>query len=172
MQDETKACAGKHIETLGRALGMEVLIAGRKGETLAPQGRIPFDDMLRRATVIILCLPRNPQTLNLLSTAEFAQMSPYAVVINVARGGIVDEAAVVHALKKGQIAGYAADVFDHEPVEGEGSTPLLSEEARGLNVTMTPHIAWFSQRTLANLGRILGDTVEAWMRGEPINVVC
>ncbi|KAF2683789.1 glycerate dehydrogenase [Lentithecium fluviatile CBS 122367] len=173
---------GKSIAGLGSALGMEVLIAARKTVTVPSsddvlpttkpeEGRVPFDEVLRRSTVIVLAIPRNPQTLRLLSTPEFAQMSPYAVLVNIARGGIVDEAAVVQALKDGQIAGYATDVFEQEPAEGAEDSPLLSEEAKRLNITVTPHLAWFSQRTLSNLGRILGNTVEAWVSGQAINII-
>lgn len=173
---------GKRIATLGRALGMEVLIAARKSSPAASlngalptpnpeEARIPFDDVLRRSTVIVLSLPRNAQTLSLLSAAEFAQMTPYSVVVNIARGGIVDEAAVVQALKGGQIAGYATDVFHTEPVDGPEDSPLLGEDAKGLNITMTPHLAWFAQRTMTNLGQILKDTVEAWVNGNEINVI-
>jgi lactate dehydrogenase-like 2-hydroxyacid dehydrogenase len=158
---------------------MEVLIAARKTTTTSSstdhpkpeEGRVPFEEVLRRSTVLVLSLPRNPQTLGLLSTAEFAQMSQYAVLVNIARGGIVDEAAVVQALKDGQIAGYATDVYQHEPVEGANDTPLLSEEAKGLNITMTPHLAWFSQRTWSNLAQIFGNTIEAWASGQAINVI-
>jgi len=133
--------------------------------------RVPFDDVVRRATVIVLALPRNPQTMNLLSTSEFATMSPYTVVINIARGGIVDESAVVHALRNRQIAGYATDVFLTEPAEGAADSPLLAEDAMDLNLTVSPHLAWFAQRTMSNLGQVLKDTVEAWVSGNPINVV-
>jgi lactate dehydrogenase-like 2-hydroxyacid dehydrogenase len=98
-------------------------------------------------------------------------MHPYALLINIARGGIVDEAAVVQALKDKRIAGYATDVYDVEPVGGPEDTPLLSEDAKDLNIVMTPHLAWFSQRTLKNLGDILKTTVEGWAKGEEINVI-
>lgn len=163
---------------------MEVLIAARKnpsapapslnGELSAPgpaEARIPFDEVLRRSTVIALSLPRNPQTLNLFSTPEFQQMSPYAVLVNIARGGIVDEAAVVQALKDGHIAGYATDVFQKEPVEGPEDSPLLAQDATGLNITVSPHLAWFAQRTMTNLAQVLKDTLEAWVSGKAINVV-
>lgn len=133
--------------------------------------RVPFDEVLKQATVLVLSLPRIPETLNLISSAEFEKMHPYAVLINISRGGIVDEAAVVQALKQKQIAGYATDVYNVEPVEGPEDTPLLSEEAKDLNITMSPHLAWFSQRTLKNLGDILKETVEAWAKGEEINVI-
>lgn len=179
---------GKRIATLGRALGMEVLIASRKntslGGALPPatpettpasssisEERVPFEEVLRRSTVLVLSLPRTPETLGLLSQPEFAIMSPYAVVVNIARGGIVDEAAVVQALREKRIAGYATDVFEKEPAEASGDSPLLASEARELNVTVSPHLAWFSQKTLKNLGQILKDTVEAWIEGKPINVI-
>lgn len=161
---------------------MKVLVAARKPSLdsipvdapSVPQvedGRVAFDDVLRQATVLVLSLPRTPQTLNLLSTAEFQKMHPYAVLINIARGGIVDETAVVQALKEDRIAGYATDVYQVEPVGGPEDTPLLKDDARELNITLTPHLAWFSQRTIKNLGDILKATVEAALKGESINLV-
>ncbi|CAI6336269.1 unnamed protein product [Periconia digitata] len=184
---------GKSIASLGRALGMQVLVAARKppSSTSSPTDnvnsllppaatapsnpedppRTPFPDVLRRATLLIISLPRTPSTLSLLSTPEFAQMHPYAVVVNIARGGIVDEHAVFSALQSGTIAGYATDVLAVEPAEGAQDSPLLSDDAKALNITVSPHLAWFAQRTLVNLGGILKDTVEAWVAGEEINVI-
>jgi phosphoglycerate dehydrogenase-like enzyme len=133
--------------------------------------RVPFNQVLKQATVLVLSLPRIPETLNLISTAELETMHPYAVLINIARGGIVDEAAIVQALKEKQIAGYATDVYQVEPVGGPEDSPLLDEDAKHLNITLSPHLAWFAQRTLKNLGEILKATVEGWARGEEINVI-
>lgn len=182
---EADRALGKRISALGSALGMKVLVAARKPfsdpsiesarDALpapnAEDGRVPFDHVLRHATVIVLALPRNPQTLNLVSTAELRKMHPYAVLINISRGGIVDETAIVHALKEKRIAGYATDVYQVEPAGGPEDTPLLSEEAKDLNITMTPHLAWFSQRTIKNLGDVLKATVEAAIKGEDMNVI-
>lgn len=181
----TDRSSGKRIAAIGRALGMKVLVAARKPSSNPAQrdaqdafqipktedGRVLFDDVLRQATVIVLSLPRNPETLNLLSAAEFGRMHPYALLINIARGGIVDEAAVVQALKEKRIAGYASDVYQVEPVGGPEDTPLLAEHAKGLNITLSPHLAWFSQKTIKNLGEILKATTEAALKGEDINVV-
>lgn len=157
---------------------MEVLIAARKkrsSDSLLPppnsQDRVPFDDVLRRATVLVVSLPRTPETLNLISTSELESMSPYAVIVNIARGGIVDEAALVKALRENRIAGYGTDVFEKEPAEGAADSPLLSEEAKDLNITVSPHLAWYAQRTMSNLGQILKETLEAWVDGHEINVV-
>jgi lactate dehydrogenase-like 2-hydroxyacid dehydrogenase len=161
---------------------MRVIIAARKTKS-APElegalptpsldnDRVPFDDVLREATVLVLSLPRIPDTLNLISTTELEQMHPYAILINIARGGIVDEAAIVQALIKKQIAGYATDVYEVEPVGGPEDTPLLAEVAKDLNITMSPHLAWFAKRTLKNLGEILKETVESWAHGKEINVI-
>ena len=174
---------GKRIAAVGRALGMKVLVAARKpssepspaGDALpapnAEAARVPFEDVLRQATVIVLSLPRNPQTLNLLSAVEFDTMHPYALLINISRGGIVDEAALVQALKEKRIAGYGTDVFQAEPVGGPEDSPLLADDAKDLNITLSPHLAWFSQRTIKNLGRILKATTEAALKGEDINVI-
>lgn len=161
---------------------MKVIVAARKpslnssyGDAFpaptAEDGRVPFDNVLRQATVVVLSLPRNPQTLNLISAAEFKKMHPYAILVNIARGGIVDEAAVVQALKDKSIAGYATDVYQVEPVGGPEDTPLLAEDAKDLNITLSPHLAWFSQRTVKRLGETLKATTEAALKGELVNVI-
>lgn len=165
---------GKRIEVLAKALGMRVLVAERKtsSETSTPTprpGRTSFQETLRNSTVLVLCLPRSPETLNLISTPEFQTMaSPQTILINVARGGIVDEQALVDALKGGLIAGAATDVYAIEPA-GRGDSPLLSEEADGLNLVLTPHLAWLAERTLRNLQEGVREVVEGWYRGKVVN---
>ncbi|KAJ5782684.1 hypothetical protein N7457_004458 [Penicillium paradoxum] len=160
---------GKRIEVLAKGLGMNVIIAERKG--VAPRaGRFLFEDALKRSTVVVLCLPRTSETVNMISTAELQIMSPYAVLINVARGGIVDEQALVDGLKRGLIAGAATDVHTVEPA-GRGDSPLLSPEAAGLNLVLTPHLAWYAERTLENLSASVKNATEKWFAGEIINQV-
>lgn len=166
---------GKRIHTLARALGMNVLVAERKssssGISTPRPGRTSFQETLRNSTVLILCLPRSPETLNLISTPEFQSMtSPQAILINVARGGIVDDQALLDALKGGLIAGAATDAYAIEPA-GRGDSPLLSPEADGLNLVLTPHLAWLAERTLRNLQESVRGVVEGWYRGEVVNVV-
>ncbi len=164
---------------------MKVLVAARKPSSdpsLEPArdalsvpdaaiGRVPFDQVLQQATVVVLSLPRNPQTLNLISAAELKKVHPYAVLINIARGGIVDETAVVQALQEKRIAGYATDVYRVEPAGGSDDTPLLANDAKDLNITLSPHLAWFSQRTIKNLGDTLKATVEATLKAEDVHVI-
>lgn len=160
---------GKRIEALAKGLGMSVIVAERKGVMPRP-GRLVFEEALRRATVVVLCLPRCAETLNMVSSAEFGIMSPHAVLINVARGGIVDEDALVDALRRGVIGGAATDVYNIEPA-GRGDSPLLGPEAAGLNLVLTPHLAWYAERTLQNLQASLKNTTEKWCIGETINQV-
>lgn len=161
---------GRRISELATGLGMNVIIAERRGEEVARSGRVLFQDVLKRATVLVLCLPRTPETVDMISTAELKIMSPQAVLINVARGGIVDEGALVEALRGGEIWGAGLDVFANEPV-GRGESPLLEAEAEGLNLVMSPHLAWFAQRTLENLQSGVKNTVEQWCAGNMINRV-
>lgn len=175
---------GKHIARLCRALGMKVVISQRKeaGADAAPpltngcqQGaaggdepaRVPFADVLAQATVLFLALPLTPQSAGLLSAPELARMRPDALVVNVSRGGIVDEAAVVSALSSGALFGYGTDVFAREPAGGSDDSPLLDAAAGagGLNLTLTGHLAWFSGTTMSNQVRRVKENLRAFLDG-------
>ncbi|EOD43778.1 putative d-isomer specific 2-hydroxyacid dehydrogenase family protein [Neofusicoccum parvum UCRNP2] len=164
---------GKRFAHLARLLDMRVLVAARKGDSKPQPDRVSFEDALAKATAVVLTLPRTPDTMNLISTAEFATMRPEAVLINVSRGGIVDEAALVQALRAGQIAGAATDVFAKEPARGgeAANNILLGPEPRGLNLTVSPHVAWYGEKTMENYQRILKENVEGWVVGKEQNVV-
>lgn len=178
---------GKLIARLCRALGMKVLISQRKGDAAATstktltngyqegvegagQGgepaRVPFAEVLTQATVLFLALPLTPQSTGLISSPELAQMRPDAVVVNVSRGGIADEAAVVSALRSRALFGYGTDVFAREPAGGSDDSPLLGEGARGLNLTLTGHLAWFSGTTMSNQVRRVKENLRAFLDGE------
>lgn len=179
---------GKLIARLCLALGMKVLISQRKGDAAAPtstetptngyqegvegagQGgepaRVPFTEVLTQATVLFLALPLTPQSAGLISSPELAQMRPDAVVVNVSRGGIADEAAVVSALRSRALFGYSTDVFAREPAGGGDDSPLLGEGARGLNLTLTGHLAWFSGTTMSNQVRRVKENLRAFQEGE------
>ncbi|GLB10530.1 hypothetical protein AtubIFM57258_006938 [Aspergillus tubingensis] len=169
---------GKRIAQLARGLGMKVIIAGRKAlaDASTPNHaddnveRVSFDEVIRQSTVIFIAVPLAPSTRNLLSTAEFEAMSPHAVLVNVSRGGVMDEVALVRALQENRITGAATDVFEKEPAGLENSA-LLAEGTEDLNLVLTPHIAWATQKTLINYEQKLKETVEKWMVGEFMNVV-
>ncbi|KAI0395843.1 glycerate dehydrogenase [Xylariaceae sp. FL0594] len=145
---------GRAFEAKVRALGMRTIVAARKGAvaTEVGEGRVPFEEVIRACSVLLICVPRSPETLNLISDPEFDQMTPHTLVINVSRGGIVDERALVAALKEGRIAGAGTDVFAQEPAE-PGSSLLLAPETENLNLVMTPHVAWYGAETLDNYRR-------------------
>ena len=158
---------GKRVAELLRALGMHVLVAARKGATdSVPHGRTAFADALRQATVVVLCCPRTPETLDLLSTPEFAVMQPDCLVVNVSRGSIVDEQALLDALQTGTIGGAGVDVFGVEPA-GPETSPLLtpSVAASGLNLVVTPHTAWVAAQTTANNHRVLVENIHGFITG-------
>lgn len=180
---------GKHITRLCRSLGMKVMISQRKGgatpgttkpltngqqegvaELAAAGGeppRVPFKDVLTQATVLFLALPLTPQSAGLISAPELAQMRPDTVVVNVSRGGIADEAAVVDALRSRALFGYGTDVFAREPAGGSDDSPLLgAAEAGGLNLTLTGHLAWFSGTTMSNQVRRVKENLKAFLDGE------
>ncbi|KAI0150410.1 D-isomer-specific 2-hydroxyacid dehydrogenase family protein [Xylariaceae sp. FL1272] len=120
---------GKLAEATFSKLGMKIIIAGRKGDTTTVTGRVPFETAVRECSVLIISCPRAPSTLNLISDAEFNMMKPYSLLINVSRGGIVDESALVSALKEGKIAGAATDVYAVEP-SSPSNSPLLAEDTK------------------------------------------
>ncbi|CAG9949819.1 unnamed protein product [Clonostachys rosea f. rosea IK726] len=155
---------GQRISNLCKALGMKVIVAGRKHSTSHDDPtRVPFAEAVGEATVLFNILPFLPQTHGTFGPAEFQKMRSDAIIINVGRGGTIDEAALFEALSKGQIHGAATDVFENEPVGCAEDSILLSEEAKGLNLTLTPHLAWCADQTSINLQRSLKDNVRAYV---------
>ncbi|KAF4637809.1 hypothetical protein G7Y89_g275 [Cudoniella acicularis] len=116
------------LANLTRALGMTVHLSEQKSLTSIRLDRLPFTKILETCTVIFLTLPLTPTTINLISTEELNLMRKDALLINVARGGIMDEEAVVKALKEGKIRGVASDVFLEEPASFENN--ILVKTAR------------------------------------------
>ncbi|KAL4819832.1 hypothetical protein BDW67DRAFT_154228 [Aspergillus spinulosporus] len=162
---------GRRIEMILRALGMQVLIAERKGVMGGDvrEGRVSFETAIQHATVVMVSVAKGPETVGLIGKDELKAMRRDALVINVARGGIVDEGALVNALKEGWIAGAATDVFDGEPPV-RGQSVLLRESVP--NLLVSPHIAWFSESTIRNLQDLLVEGLEGFVEGNLVNVVC
>ena len=127
---------GQAVAGVAAAFNMTVIVAARAGASGG--ARVPFDELVARADVISLHCPLVPETRTLFSTEQFRQMKNDAIFINTARGGLVDSAALVAALRRGDIAAAAIDVLAQEPpVDGD---PLLDYD--GSNLIVTPHIAW------------------------------
>lgn len=158
---------GQGVARLARGFGMRVLFADHAPPKALDVEFTPFETVLAEADVISLHTPLTPQTRNLIGAAELARMKPTALLINTARGGLVDEQALADALKRGVIAGAGFDVLTVEPPR-EGN-PLL--DLRLPNFILTPHVAWSSREAMQALADQLIDNVEAFVRGEPRNVV-
>ena len=157
---------GRKVAALGRAFGMEICVTAR-GRVADPDVlQMPLDALLRSCDVVTLHLPLSEQTRHMIGAAELAGMKPGAVLINTARGGLVDEAALARVLQTGAIsAGF--DVLSKEP-------PLPDNPLLGLrlpNFILTPHTAWASSGAQQILADMLVDNMEAFVAGTPRNVV-
>ena len=129
---------GKGVARIGRSFGMEVIVAARPGSNSVPADRVSFEELLARADVISLHCPLTDATRGLFGTDQFRAMKKTAILINTARGALVDSQALADALTTGDIAAAAVDVLPTEPpVDGD---PLL--DYAGDNLMITPHIAW------------------------------
>ncbi len=158
---------GSAVARKATALGMEPVTAARKGAAPGP-GQIAFDEMLASADAISIHCPLNDETRGLIGRAEFAAMRRRPFLINTARGGIVDEAALVEALDEGAIRGAAFDVATVEPPPEGHPLPALAGRP---DVIVTPHVAWASESAMATLAEGLVSGLEAWARGEITNRV-
>jgi glycerate dehydrogenase len=158
---------GRGVADIGRAFGMEILISARPGADTVDEGRVSFDELLRRADVVSLHCPLTDANAGLFGEAEFTKMKSDAMLINTARGGLVDSAALVSALSNGDIAAAAVDVLATEPpVEGN---PLLDYD--GPNLLVTPHVAWGSNEARQAAVDQLTATVVAFLEGGELNRV-
>jgi glycerate dehydrogenase len=158
---------GRSMAQLGRAIGMEVIVAEHKNARVVRDGRVAFQDVLRLSDVLSLHCPLREETKNLIGAAELAQMKPQAILINTARGGLIDDQALIEALTNGRLAGAGIDVLRNEPPR-EGN-PLLEVDLT--NLIVTPHNAWASRQAMQTLADQLIDNLEAFVRGSPQNLV-
>ena len=158
---------GKTLAAYAQAFKMNVVFAEHKHAQSVRDGYVSFDEAIRSADVVSLNCPLTPQTANMIGEAELQQMKPGAILINCGRGGLVDEAALVAALKYGQIGGAGFDVLTQEPPR-DGNSLL---KARLPNLIVTPHIAWASQEAANRLFDILLDNINRFVAGNPQNLV-
>lgn len=158
---------GKTLATYAQAFKMNVVFAEHKNAQSVRDGYVSFDEAIRSADVVSLNCPLTPQTANMIGEAELQQMKPGVILINCGRGGLVDEAALVAALKYGQIGGAGFDVLTQEPPRD--GNPLL--KARLPNLIVTPHVAWASQEAANRLFDILLDNINHFVASNPQNLV-
>ena len=159
---------GKAVAEIAKAFRMRVLFSDYKGTVGMGPLYTPFKEVLRQSDVITLHTPLMPSTRNMIGAEEFRLMERKPLLINTARGGLVDEQALADALRSGQIAGAGFDVTTVEPPPSDH--PLMQLLAQP-NFILTPHVAWASRQAIQGLANQLVDNIEAFQRGAPRNVV-
>jgi glycerate dehydrogenase len=158
---------GQGTAAIGRAFGMRVLFADHPPPKMPDVQFTQLDDVLAESDVISLHCPLLPSTRNLIDINAFRKMKRNALLINTARGGLVDEAALIQALDEGLIAGAGFDVLTVEPPKD--GHPLL--DLRRPNFILTPHVAWASDGAMQFLADQLIDNIDAWVAGKPQHLV-
>jgi len=159
---------GQSVARLGQAFGMRTLFAAHKNvQGLGPL-YTPFDEVLAISDIITLHCPLMPATRNMIAAPEFAKMKRQPLLINCARGGLVNEADLVDALDRGQIAGLGFDCLTSEPPAAD--SPLLSVLTRP-NVIVTPHTGWASEEAMQTLWEQVVRHIENFHAGSPSNRV-
>jgi glycerate dehydrogenase len=158
---------GRSIGTRAEALGMKIIAHDVFPGEGPSERMVDLPTILRESDVITLHVPLTPQTRGMIGAEQLRAMKPGAILINTARGGLVDEQALADALRAGVIAGAGFDVLGTEPpVNGN---PLLDPGIP--NLIVTPHVAWASQQAMQILADQLIDNIEAFVAGSPRNVV-
>lgn len=157
---------GKSVARIGRAFGMQVLVSTRSAVDDGDVRQVDLPRLLREADVVSLHAPLTEATRHMIGAAQLAQMKRSAILINTARGGLVDEAALAAALNDGTIAGAGFDVLGKEPPAP--GNPLLA--LRLPNFILTPHCAWGSAQAMQRLADILVDNIDAFAAGASRNI--
>ena len=159
---------GSELAAIGNGLGMNVICTTRNpSEERAKAHNVDFvslDDLMSRSDFIQLAPVLNDDTTGIIGEKELGLMKEGAYLVNVARGQVVQQEAVIKALESGQLAGYATDVYAEEPATDE---PLRHFD----NVVLTPHIAYDTPAAIMNMTNIAVDTIRAYLNGSPINVL-
>ncbi len=157
---------GRAVAQVAEAFGMQIMLCQRPGGPAQP-GRIPLNELLPQVDILSLHCPLTPETQDLIGYHELASMKSDALLINCARGGVVDEAALADALRTGQLDGAGVDVLTTEPPTS--GNPLL--EPGVPNLILTPHIAWASVESRQRLVNEIAQNIQAFYAGEKRNFV-
>lgn len=159
---------GQGVANIARAFGMQVMFAAHKGvQGLGPL-YTPWDEVIETSDVITLHSPLTPQTRNMIALPEFKRMKRNMVIVNTARGGLINEEDLATALREKLIAGAGVDVTSPEPPPKDSTLMKLLDLP---NFILTPHTAWASHEAITSLCNQLIDNVEAFVAGKPRNIV-
>lgn len=158
---------GMRVARLARGFGMDVFAMTSKDSAALPDGilKTTLEGLLGVADIITLHCPLTASNYHIFNAQTIARMKPGAILINTARGALVDEAAIAAALRSGHLAAYGADVMEQEPPREDN--PLLEEP----NAYLTPHVAWATKEARTRLIDVSIANVKAFVDGKPINVV-
>lgn len=158
---------GREVARLCKAFGCKILGYNRSDITDPNfDAQLPLEDLLAQSDVVSLHLPYTPQTKGIIGKEQLDVMKPSAILVNTARGPLLDEKALVEALEEGKIAGAILDVFDQEPPL-PADYPLLKVP----NVIFTPHVGFDSQESMKLRAKIVFDNLLAWLDHQPQNVI-
>ena len=161
---------GRAVADMARGFGLEVLIAARPGSAEpTPPDRLPVQELFRQADIITLHCPLTSQTKNLINAETLSLMKPTALLVNTARGALIDETALIHALRDRQLAAAALDVISHEPPPA--GHPIIRAAKELDNLFVTPHTAWSAREARERLLREVADNIIAFFEGKPRNLV-
>lgn len=152
---------------LAESVGMKVLISEHRNAKSVRSGRTAFEEVLAQSDVVTLHCPLTDETRDMFGAREFEMMKRGALLINTARGALIQDESLIGALREGLIAGAASDVLREEPPR-HGSTLL---DLNLPNFLVTPHVAWASDEAMQALADQVIDNVEAFVAGRPQNVL-
>lgn len=156
---------GRRVAEIAAALGAKVVVCTRRPPENCPYPLVSADELFATADVLSLHCPLTEQTKELINKNTLSQMKRTAVLVNTARGGLVDEAALAAALNAGELAGACLDTVAVEPMRADN--PLLHAK----NCLITPHVAWVALETRTRLVGLAADNLRAFLDGKPKNVV-
>ncbi len=157
---------GLRTARIAQAFGCEVYAYSRTKKNLPGITYVDLDTLLSTCDIVSLHVPQTSETIGLISAEKLALMKPTAILINTARGPIVDSTALAEALKSGRIAGAGIDVFEKEP-------PISSDHPLfgAPHLVATPHVAFASQQAMEKRAVIVCENIAAWLDGKPRNVI-
>ena len=162
-----RGAIGTEVATLAQALGMNILFGEHRDSSTVRPGYVPFETLLAQSDIVTLHCPLTETTRGMIGAKEISQMKPGAMLINTARGPLLDEQAVALGLLSGHLGGVALDVLSVEPPAP--NHPLLQLSVP--NLIITPHITWAAEDGMSRLMQGVSGNLEAFKRGAPINVV-
>ena len=156
---------GRKVAAIGKAFDMEIITCTRTPSKVTDCECVSLDELLKRSDIVSLHCPLTKENTKMINAETLALMKPTALLVNTARGGLVDEAALAEALNSGRIAGACIDALTYEPMRAD--CPLYKAE----NCMITPHVAWAPKETRERLLEKVAENLAAWVNGSPINVV-